>query len=69
MTQDELDKRKDVTALQCAIYQGEHDGMVQDIDGVWWLTGQLRGEPVKRLLHGASISAYSPPSAGASDKV
>jgi hypothetical protein len=63
MTQDDLDKLKDVTELQCAIYQGEQDGMVQDIYGVWWLTGQLRGEPVKRRLHGASISSYSPLSA------
>lgn len=57
MTQDDLDKRKDVTALQCAIYQGEQDGMVEDVNGVWWLTGQLNGEPVKRLLNGASLSA------------
>lgn len=50
MTQDDLDKLKDVTDLRCAIYQDEKDGMVEDVHGEWWLTGRLNGEAVKRRL-------------------
>lgn len=61
MTQDDLDKYKDVTALHCAIFQGEEDGMVQDIYGVWWLTGWLNGERVKRKRIAVSDNAPSGP--------
>lgn len=48
MTQDDLDKLKDVTEVRCAIYQREEDGLVYDIHGERWLTGVLNGERVKR---------------------
>lgn len=57
MTQDDLDKLKDVTELRCAIFQREEDGTVMDVNGVWWMTGMLNGEPVKRLFGAAGYSA------------
>jgi hypothetical protein len=48
VTREEFDKLKDVTDLRCAIFQREQDGVVMDVYGVWWMTGLLNGEPVKR---------------------
>lgn len=50
MTQDELDRIRDVTELNCAIFQREEDVAVTDAEGNWWLLGVLNGERVKRRM-------------------
>lgn len=56
MTQEDLDRMRDVTAERCALFQKEEDGAVEDIYGQWWMIGWIGDEHVKRKLDGAGLS-------------